>query len=52
VGEIVKPVTQRTPTTGPQERLPEKQIRQFEPLRPPTSSKWSKLTANEFFQLD
>jgi hypothetical protein len=28
------------------------QIRQFEPLRPPTSSNWSKLSAKEFFQLE
>ena len=51
-GGIMKPVTQKPPTKGPQERLPEKQIRQFEPLRPPTSSKWSRHSAQEFFQFD
>ena len=51
VGGIVKPVTQRTPTTGPQEPIPEKQIRQFEPLRPPTTYKWSRLSAKDFFEL-
>ena len=52
VGGQVKPATQRTPTKGPMERLPEKQIRQFEPMRPPTSSKWSRLSAKEFFELE
>jgi len=51
-GGQVKPATQRTPTKGPMERLPEKQIRQFEPMRPPTSSKWSRLSAKEFFELE
>jgi hypothetical protein len=52
VGDLIKPTTQKPPTRGPRERLPEKQIRQFEPLRPPTSSKWSKLSPKEFFELN
>jgi len=31
--------------------LPEKTLRQFEPLRPLMSSKWSRLSAEKFFQL-
>ena len=31
--------------------LPEKELRQFEPLRPPTSSKWSRLSVKKFFNL-
>ncbi len=32
--------------------LPEKDLRQFEPLRPPISSKWSRVSSKKFFQSD
>ena len=38
---------QKKESPGP---IPDKVLRQFEPLRPPMSSKWSKLTAQKFFQ--
>ena len=36
---------------APPGQIPEKTLRQFEPLRPPMSSNWSKLSAQKFLDL-
>ena len=35
---------------APARPVPEKALRQFEPLRPPLNSKWSRLSSEKFFQ--
>lgn len=36
---------------APPDSIPEKALRQFEPLRPPMSSKWSRLSVQKFFNM-
>lgn len=43
-------MTQDYRKKAPAGQIPEKEVRQFEPLRPPTSSKWSRTPVEKFFQ--